>query len=1028
MSDSGRSDEDNSEDEDRYKEDDFVVADNAEEEEVPEAAPDPNAPASTEKKKKKKKKWREPRELDEDDLDLLIDNGVKVKRPAAGNSRLKRLKKNVVEDDPFDIAPENFSKNLKEKLFSSVEGDEDNILEEEPAPLEDEDNLSEEENSEDDMAEFIEDTDAQGNVIEKKRKKKTSRKSNVTSHQMREAAALFGGYDDFMNGDEYEEGPKAEKPTSLIDQFEPAVLAERYITPSDDQIRAIDIPERMQARKEQRGEPKTGAALEAELREESHWIFDRVFASDPEHKLHSAEIVPKITNILDYIRKDNFEIPYIWQYKKDYFFSTEVSLRNEHLWDIYDNDGKWFHLQRAKERCAANYSDEVRYEGDREKYLQMLEYTQTEADVQDLMDHWYLHSEDDPSSGHRRAVKRDMFRICKRNGVTGFLKYFGMTAAQFGQNMNSNTLIHVPVDEESGPEEYAFRYSTRELDNIEKILGAARSAAAQEIAYDPLVRQGVRTYYFSRAEISTLPTDKGKTIDAFHPYRRFIRIKSRPAVDFKDMNGEDTMDWLHLIKAEQEGFLTITLGLPVDPITNDTEVAVDMEKLYLSEGMSDVSQSWNEERKKIIREALNKHILPLFEKDLKMKMFDEAQQKVVKLCAENLTHRLLAGPYLPPSYNHEDEYKEISVMACAVGSSPIEPTFCVLLDGHGAVVTSLKLGYIGMKNDTRRDKDLADIRAFILQHEPTVIAVGAELGARALKDSLYEIAEQLERDREVVELIHVAYVDMEVPKIFQNSARAQVEFPDYPTVLRRAVSIGRYLQDPLTEMCALMANESEEVLYLQLHPLQGVVQKEKMLETLRRCFINIVNDVGVDINRCAAYKFASVNLQFVSGLGPRKSVGILNAISRRGGRITQRGDLDTIVGPCIYTNMAGFIRITERYVGRNEDINSLDNTRIHPHDYNLVGKIAKDALDGDEICDELTEKLMKRPQQMAAIELDHFGDELERTSKIKKRMILSRTRSSTDSKIRCSTIKDRTRRNCTGCLTWRTLHSRLECW
>ena len=47
----------------------------------------------------------------------------------------------------------------------------------------------------------------------------------------------------------------------------------------------------------------------------------------------------------------------------------------------------------------------------------------------------------------------------------------------------------------------------------------------------------------------------------------------------------------------------------------------------------------------------------------------------------------------------------------------------------------------------------------------------------------------------------------------------QNEFLEYPSLLRHAVSLGRRIQDPLSEFAALCVEE-DELLCLRLHPLQ----------------------------------------------------------------------------------------------------------------------------------------------------------------------------------------------------------------
>jgi transcriptional accessory protein Tex/SPT6 len=51
--------------------------------------------------------------------------------------------------------------------------------------------------------------------------------------------------------------------------------------------------------------------------------------------------------------------------------------------------------------------------------------------------------------------------------------------------------------------------------------------------------------------------------------------------------------------------------------------------------------------------------------------------------------------------------------------------------------------------------------------------------------------------------------------------------------------------------------------------LQDNVTKEELLEALYQEMINVVNDVGVDVNKCGTNPYKGMVLQFVGGLGPR---------------------------------------------------------------------------------------------------------------------------------------------------------------
>ena len=66
---------------------------------------------------------------------------------------------------------------------------------------------------------------------------------------------------------------------------------------------------------------------------------------------------------------------------------------------------------------------------------------------------------------------------------------------------------------------------------------------------------------------------------------------------------------------------------------------------------------------------------------------------------------------------------------------------------------------------------------------------------------------------------------------------------------------------------------------LQSNVLQEFVADE-LLEPLYLEFVNRVNEVGVDVNRCLTHSHTASLIQFVCGLGPRKGYHLLKVGSR----------------------------------------------------------------------------------------------------------------------------------------------------
>lgn len=85
-------------------------------------------------------------------------------------------------------------------------------------------------------------------VCRRKKPKKSRQRPGISSSALQEAHEIFGDVEDLLRLRKLEardrHGEAGER--SLEDQFDPSILSEKYMTEKDDQIREIDVPERMQ--------------------------------------------------------------------------------------------------------------------------------------------------------------------------------------------------------------------------------------------------------------------------------------------------------------------------------------------------------------------------------------------------------------------------------------------------------------------------------------------------------------------------------------------------------------------------------------------------------------------------------------------------------------------------------------------------------------------------------------------------------------------------------------------------------------
>ena len=161
--------------------------------------------------------------------------------------------------------------------------------------------------------------------------------------------------------------------------------------------------------------------------------------------------------------------------------------------------------------------------------------------------------------------------------------------------------------------------------------------------------------------------------------------------------------------------------------------------------------------------------------------------------------------------------------------------------------------------------------------------------------------------------------------IYSASAIAREEFPEYDVTVRGAVSIGRRLIDPLSELVKIDPKS------IGVGQYQHDVDQNLLSKNLDETVMSCVNAVGVDLNTAGKQL-----LSYVSGIGPSIAENII-AHRKENGNFTNRKQLLKVkrLGPKAYEQAAGFLRIeNSKHV--------LDNSSVHPESYHIVEQMAKD--------------------------------------------------------------------------------------
>ena len=186
--------------------------------------------------------------------------------------------------------------------------------------------------------------------------------------------------------------------------------------------------------------------------------------------------------------------------------------------------------------------------------------------------------------------------------------------------------------------------------------------------------------------------------------------------------------------------------------------------------------------------------------------------------------------------------------------------------------------------------------------------------------------------------------------VYSASDVARAEFPDYDVTVRGAVSIGRRLMDPLSELVKIDPKS------IGVGQYQHDVDQNKLHDSLEDVVVSCVNNVGVELNTASKEL-----LSYVSGIGPALASKIVD-YRNRNGAFHNRGELLNVerLGNKAFEQCAGFLRV-------RESDNPLDRSAVHPERYALVQRMA--ARVGASVSD-----LMASKELRSKINIEDFVD------------------------------------------------------
>ncbi len=344
--------------------------------------------------------------------------------------------------------------------------------------------------------------------------------------------------------------------------------------------------------------------------------------------------------------------------------------------------------------------------------------------------------------------------------------------------------------------------------------------------------------------------------------------------------------------------------------------------------------------KPIARAALTRLVIPSLEREIRREMTDFAETHAVEVFAKNLRNLLLVAPV-----------RNRRVMA-------LDPGFksgckIAVLDEFGNLLDQTVIHIIGKAE--RKAEGRAKVVELIKQHGVTVLAIGNGTACRETEEFAAEILANELADETVAYMI----VNEAGASVYSTSQLGREEFPNYDATLRGAISIGRRMLDPLSELVKIDPANLGVGLY------QHDVKAKHLRASLDAVVESCVNYVGVDLNTASP-----ALLRYVSGLNALKGRQIYDYRLAHG-PFKSREQLKEVpgFGEASFVQAAGFLKITDGEA-------QLDATWIHPESYAVARNVLQrlNTSESDLAKKETTTALA---EQVKTLDLPALAKELE---------------------------------------------------
>lgn len=438
--------------------------------------------------------------------------------------------------------------------------------------------------------------------------------------------------------------------------------------------------------------------------------------------------------------------------------------------------------------------------------------------------------------------------------------------------------------EELNIEEEAAKFINQNVATKEEALQGARDIIAEWIAENEQARNAIRHLFTSEAVISSKVLKAKKESEEAQKYRDYFEF-SEPLADCPSHR------MLAIRRGEKEGYLSMDITI------NEQDAFDSLKRIFIKKSNASSAQV-----SVAVEDSFDRLLKSSIENEFRLLAKNKADEEAIKVFAENLRQLLLASPL-----------GSKKIMALDPGFR----TGCkvVCLDAQGNFVNYTTIFPHPPQSEV--SAAIAELKRLVDKYDIDAIGIGNGTAGRE--------SEQLVRGIDFGKHVSVFMVNESGASIYSASEVAREEFPDQDVTVRGAISIGRRLLDPLSELVKIDAKS------IGVGQYQHDVNQTKLKEELDRVVESCVNHVGVDLNTASRHL-----LGYISGLSTTLAKNIVE-YRQKNGPYKSREEIRKVplMGPKSFEQSAGFMRIPG-------SANPLDNSAVHPESYFVVEAMAKD--------------------------------------------------------------------------------------